>query len=107
MFNPYIGSIFLFAGNFAPAGWAFCHGQLLPISEYEALFNIIGTTYGGDGQETFALPDYRGRVIVGTSGTRALGEQKDYPAAAEGQNQQHSLGLNYIISLQGVFPSPS
>jgi len=52
----------MFAGNFAPAGWMFCDGQLLPISEYETLFNLIGTTYGGDGQSTFALPDLRGRV---------------------------------------------
>jgi len=52
----------MFAGNFAPAGWMFCEGQLLPISEYETLFNLIGTTYGGDGQSTFALPDMRGRV---------------------------------------------
>jgi microcystin-dependent protein len=54
----------MFAGNFAPAGWMFCEGQLLPISEYETLFNLIGTTYGGDGQETFALPDFRGRLPV-------------------------------------------
>jgi len=52
----------MFAGNFAPAGWMFCEGQLLPISEYETLFNLIGTTYGGDGQSTFALPDLRGRL---------------------------------------------
>ena len=52
----------MFAGNFAPAGWMFCEGQLLPISENETLFNLIGTTYGGDGQSTFALPDLRGRV---------------------------------------------
>ena len=52
----------MFAGNFAPAGWMFCEGQLLPISEYETLFNLIGTTYGGDGQSTFALPDMRGRI---------------------------------------------
>jgi len=52
----------MFAGNFAPAGWMFCEGQLLPISEYETLFNLIGTTYGGDGQSTFALPDLQGRV---------------------------------------------
>jgi microcystin-dependent protein len=52
----------MFAGNFAPAGWMFCEGQLLPISENETLFNLIGTTYGGDGQSTFALPDLRGRL---------------------------------------------
>ena len=54
----------MFAGNFAPVGWAFCDGSLIPISENDALFNLIGTTYGGDGQNTFALPDLRGRVPV-------------------------------------------
>ncbi|TGX53389.1 phage tail protein [Sphingomonas gei] len=62
MAQPYIGEIRMFAGNFAPAGWSFCEGQLLAISENETLFQLIGTTYGGDGQETFALPDLRGRV---------------------------------------------
>ena len=54
----------MFAGNFAPAGWMFCEGQLLPISENETLFQLIGTTYGGDGQSTFALPDLRGRIPI-------------------------------------------
>ncbi len=62
MATPYIGEIRIFAGNFAPNGWAFCEGQLLPISENETLFQLIGTTYGGDGQSTFALPDLRGRL---------------------------------------------
>lgn len=62
MAQPYVGEIRMFAGNFQPAGWMFCEGQLLPISEYETLFNLIGTTYGGDGQSTFALPDLRGRI---------------------------------------------
>lgn len=64
MSDPYVGEVRLFAGNFAPLGWAFCQGQLVPISENETLFNLIGTTYGGDGQQTFALPDLRGRVPV-------------------------------------------
>src|SRR5437773_12223764 len=62
MAQPYVGEIRMFAGNFAIAGWMFCEGQLLPISENETLFNEIGTTYGGDGQSTFALPDLRGRI---------------------------------------------
>jgi microcystin-dependent protein len=62
MAQPYLGEIRMFAGNFAPAGWMFCEGQLLPISENDALFTLIGTTYGGDGQSTFALPDLRGRL---------------------------------------------
>lgn len=64
MAQPYIGEIRLFAGNFAPAGWAFCNGQLMSISQNDALFTLIGTTYGGDGQTTFALPDLRGRVPI-------------------------------------------
>ena len=64
MAQPYVGEIRMFAGNFAPAGWQFCEGQLLPISENETLFQLIGTTYGGDGQSTFALPDLRGRVPI-------------------------------------------
>ncbi len=64
MAQPYVGEIRMFAGNFAPAGWMFCEGQLLPISENETLFQLIGTTYGGDGQETFALPDLRGRLPI-------------------------------------------
>lgn len=64
MSDPFIGEIRLFAGNFAPQGWAFCDGQLLSVSEYEALFTLLGTTYGGDGQTTFGLPDMRGRVPI-------------------------------------------
>jgi microcystin-dependent protein len=80
MSSPFVGEIRIFAWNFAPAGWAMCDGQLMPISENEALFNLIGTTYGGDGQSTFALPDLRGRFAVhqghgnGTS-SYTLGEQ--------------------------------
>jgi microcystin-dependent protein len=62
--QPYVGEIRMFAGNFAPAGWMFCEGQLLPISNFDTLFNLIGTTYGGDGRSTFALPDLRGRVPI-------------------------------------------
>jgi microcystin-dependent protein len=64
MAQPYVGEIRMFAGNFAPAGWMFCEGQVLPISENETLFQLIGTTYGGDGQSTFALPDLRGRIPI-------------------------------------------
>ena len=64
MAQPYVGEIRIFAGNFPPVGWMFCEGQLLPISENETLFQLIGTTYGGDGQSTFGLPDLRGRVPI-------------------------------------------
>jgi microcystin-dependent protein len=64
MAQPYVGEIRMFAGNFAPAGWMFCEGQQLPISENETLFQLIGTTYGGDGESTFNLPDLRGRIPI-------------------------------------------
>lgn len=79
MAQPYIGEIRLFAGNFNPNGWMFCEGQLLPISENETLFQVIGTTYGGDGEATFALPNLSSRVPIhrgtGPSGvTHPIGE---------------------------------
>ena len=64
MAQPYVGEIRMFAGNFPPVGWMFCEGQLLPISENETLFQLIGTTYGGDGESTFALPDLQGRIPI-------------------------------------------
>ncbi len=78
MSSPYIGEIRLFAGNFAPAGWHFCDGSLMAIADDQALFSLIGTTYGGDGQNTFGLPDLRGRVPVhqgtGAGTTFTLGQ---------------------------------
>src|SRR4051794_10683767 len=65
MSEPFIGEVIMFAGNFAPRGWALCQGQLLSIAQNTALFSILGTTYGGNGQTTFALPDLRGRVPLG------------------------------------------
>jgi microcystin-dependent protein len=170
MSQPYVGEIRIFAGNFAPAGWMFCDGQTLPISENETLFNLIGTTYGGDGQSTFNLPDLRGRLPLhqgtGSFGTTyQMGEQagvetvtlttqqipahnhtfnattasgtqtgpggnllsnsqgpqpyiqedadgvlnaQTLSAAGGGQpheNRQPFLGVNFIISLFGIFPS--
>lgn len=81
MSDNYVGEIRMFGGSFAPVGWMFCQGQLLPISEYETLFNLIGTTYGGDGQETFALPDLQGRIPIhmgtppSTGTTYQIGEE--------------------------------
>jgi microcystin-dependent protein len=74
MGQPYVGEIRIFAGNFPPNGWLFCEGQLLPISENDILFQLIGTTYGGDGQETFALPDLRGRIPIHVGSGFVLGE---------------------------------
>lgn len=164
--EPFIGTIILFAGNFAPRGWAFCAGQLLSIAQNSALFSILGTTYGGDGRTTFALPDLRGRVPVGIGqgpGLPAvdLGEQggaatttllatnlpahshsfalahapadgKEAGYLASGEiyasaknsvapadtigvagnnapvnNMQPYTGLNYIIALEGIYPSRS
>lgn len=65
MSNPFLGEIRIFAGNFNPRGWAFCAGQLLPIAQNDALYALIGTTFGGDGQVTFGLPDLRGRSVIG------------------------------------------
>lgn len=166
--DPILGQLLMFAGNFAPRGWALCDGQLLPISSNSALFSILGTTYGGDGRTTFALPDLRGRVPIhpgsgaGLSAYRlgqkggtetvtltvnqipahhhtiaasqeegttdeaenaflANSSSQPYSTAADGQlnpsavgntggNQAHSniqpYGcVNYIICLQGVYPS--
>jgi len=167
MAQPYVGEIRIFAGNFAPAGWMFCEGQLLPISENETLFQLIGTTYGGDGQSTFAVPDLRGRILVHqgsgfilaeTGGAEEItltvaqiashshpllgseivandatpaqnvlaqtgtfdGFQSSPPTAAMatqsintvGGSQPHTnfqpyLCVNFIISLFGIFPSPT
>ena len=74
MSQPFIGEIRMFAGNFAPVGWAFCNGALIPISENDALFNLIGTTYGGDGQNTFALPNLQSRIPVHVGPGFALGQ---------------------------------
>jgi microcystin-dependent protein len=74
MGQPFVGEIRIFAGNFAPLGWSFCEGQLVSVSENEILFNLIGTTYGGDGQSTFALPDLRGRLPLHQGGGFVLGQ---------------------------------
>jgi microcystin-dependent protein len=88
MAQPYVGEIRMFAGNFAPAGWMFCEGQLLPISENETLFQLIGTTYGGDGQSTFALPDLRGRL--------PLHQGNGFILAETGGEEQITLTVNQI-----------
>ena len=136
-----IGIIKIFAGNFAPRGWMFCHGQVLSIQQYTALFSILGTTYGGDGKITFALPNLGDRVPVGIGQTTALGEvqgvenvnilQANLPYGitkstvvtdVEGGTKSDiitigpgadvpisvknpSLGVNYIICVEGIYPS--
>lgn len=93
MAQPYVGEIRLFGGNFAPAGWMFCNGQLLPISENEVLFQLIGTTYGGDGQSTFGLPDLRGRVPIHQGSGPGL---STYTLAQTGGVEQVTLTVNQI-----------
>jgi len=92
MAQPYVGEIRIFAGNFAPAGWMFCEGQLLPISENEVLFQLIGTTYGGDGQSTFALPDLRGRLPI-HQGTQ---QGTSYTIGQNGGTEEVTLTVNQI-----------
>src|SRR4051812_36773636 len=96
MGNPYVGEIRLFAGSFAPAGWAFCQGQLMPISENDVLFNLIGTTYGGDGQETFGLPDLQGRAPVHMG--QGPGISQNYQIGEKAGAEQVTLTVQQIPS---------
>ena len=167
MSEPFLAEIVMFAGTFAPRGWAFCNGQILPIAQNTALFSLLGTTFGGNGQTTFALPDLRGRVPVhpgqgpglpnvtlgesagastrtltidqlpahghlagvtqgAQAGTRPAGAVPSaggaYAPASDGSTfnpafiqptggsqpfdlHQPYLGINFIIALQGIFPS--
>jgi microcystin-dependent protein len=102
MSQPYIGQILIFGGNFAPAGWALCAGQLMPISENDALFTLIGTTYGGDGQETFGLPDLRGRVPLhmGTGpGLSGYGIGQAAGVESVTLNTQQIPGHNHLVQV--------
>ena len=111
MSEPFLGSIVLFAGNFAPRGWAFCEGQLMSIAQNTALFAILGTTYGGDGRTTFALPDLRGRVPMGSGNgpgitPRNLGQSGGNERVALAQTQMsvhtHALDASALtVKLRG------
>ena len=112
MAQPYIGEIRMFAGNFAPAGWMFCDGQSLPISENDALFTLIGTTYGGDGQETFNLPNLQSRVPLhmgtGPGGTtyqlgEMAGTEQETLTVQQIPNHSHPLTASTVAGSQ---PSP-
>jgi microcystin-dependent protein len=98
MSQPYVGEIRMFAGNFAPAGWMFCEGQLLPISDFETLFNLIGTTYGGDGQSTFALPDQRGRLPIHQGGGFTLAENGGVEEVTLSVSQIPAHGHPYLAT---------
>ncbi len=91
--EPYLGEITMFAGNFAPRGWAFCDGQLLAISQNSALFSLLGTIYGGDGRTTFALPDLRGRVPVHAGRGPGL---SDYRQGQKGGNETQTLAVRQL-----------
>jgi microcystin-dependent protein len=94
MAQPYVGEIRMFAGNFAPAGWAFCDGSLLPISENDTLFQLIGTTYGGDGNQTFGIPDLRGRLPIHMGQGPGIGS--NYLLAQAGGTETVTLTNNQI-----------
>jgi microcystin-dependent protein len=120
MAQPFVGEIRIFAGNFAPVGWMFCDGQLLPISENETLFQLIGTTYGGDGVTTFALPDLRGRLPLHQGNGFVIGQAAgaedvtltvnqmpahSHPAVATtNQGTQGNPGGNVLSNSQGAKP---
>lgn len=108
MAQPYVGEIRMFGGNFAPAGWMFCEGQLLPISENETLFQLIGTTYGGDGQETFALPDLRGRIPIHQGNGFILAETGGAEEITLTVNQIPAHGHAYLgAAIQGDQINPA
>ena len=94
MGQPFVGEIRMFGGNFAPAGWMFCQGQTLPISENDVLFTLIGTTYGGDGQETFQLPDLQGRLPMHAGKGPALSQT--YQLGEEGGVESVTLTTQQI-----------
>lgn len=113
MSDPFIGQIIMFGGNFAPRSWAFCDGQLLPISSNAALFSILGTTYGGDGRTTFALPDLRGRVPLHAGrgaglSDRRLGQRGGSETNTLNANNlpAHNHALNLASSKEGEQTSP-
>ena len=116
--SAFIGQIANFAGTFVPAGWAPANGQLLSIAANQSLFEVIGTTYGGDGVTNFALPDLRGRIAIGADAANPLGSetgaefvtvtQSELPGAGQQplSDDQPSLAINYIIATNGIFPAP-
>lgn len=109
MGDPYIGEMRMFGGNFAPAGWAFCDGQLMAISENDALFSLIGTTYGGDGQSTFALPDLRGRLPIHQGSGFVLAQMGGVEEVTLSGNQipQHTHPMQAVGGLPGNQVSPA
>ena len=95
MSEPFVGEIRMFAGNFAPRGWAFCDGQLLAVSQNDALFSLLGTIYGGDGRTTFGLPDLRGRLPIHAGHGPGLSERR---LGAKGGEEKVTLTVNQMPS---------
>lgn len=108
MSTPFIAEIRIFSFNFAPKGWAMCNGQLLPINQNQALFSLLGTTYGGDGRVNFALPDLRGRVPMHMGNTHTLGEKAGQAThtviVSEMPSHTHTVNA---CSDQATLPGPS
>ncbi len=108
MAQPYVGEIRMFGGNFAPVGWMFCEGQQLPISENETLFQLIGTTYGGDGQETFGIPDLRGRVPIHQGNGFLMAEQGGAEEVTLTTQQMPVHNHAFLaLPVQGSTPNPT
>jgi microcystin-dependent protein len=115
MSTPFLSEIRIMSFNFAPKGWALCNGQLLPINQNQALFSLLGTTYGGNGQTTFALPDLRGRVSVGFGQGFTLGErggeeshtiiQSEMPAHIHPATADVKVGDNTVSNMNGAYPA--
>jgi microcystin-dependent protein len=111
MAQPYIGEIRMFAGSFAPTGWAFCNGQMMPISENDALFTLIGTTYGGDGQQTFGLPNLQSRIPIHVGqgpglSNRVLAETTGVESVTLSNQQMPVHSHPALATATGQQPSP-
>lgn len=100
MSEPYVGEIRMFAGNFSPRGWAYCDGQLLAVSQNDALFSLLGTIYGGDGRTTFGLPDMRGRLPVHNGQGPGLSDRR---LGGKGGAEKETLVSNQIPSHNHAF----
>ncbi|MGJ8570400.1 MAG: phage tail protein [Hoeflea sp.] len=100
MSEPFVGEIRMFAGNFAPRGWAFCDGQLLAVSQNDALFTLLGTIYGGDGRTTFGLPDMRGRLPIHAGHGPGLSERR---LGAKGGAENVTVTVNQLPSHTHVY----
>ncbi|HEY7875612.1 MAG TPA: tail fiber protein [Actinomycetota bacterium] len=99
MADPFLGEVRLMSFDFAPKGWALCNGQFLPVNQNQALFALLGTTYGGDGRTLFALPDLRGRVPIHTSG--------GFPRGSKGGEEAHTLSQNELPAHNHTFSASS